>query len=69
MISSRWLKNSFGLEDNLDISIYANKKYSGEQMEQIRLGLENKIDVSKYANVEYDDIQMLKIRKELKQNI
>ena len=41
-----------GLEDNLDVLLYAKKEYNWKQMSQIRLGLKANLDVSKYANPE-----------------
>jgi hypothetical protein len=37
-----------GLENNLDVSVYANPEFDKDQMKEIRLGLENKLDVSVY---------------------
>lgn len=39
-----------GLQDNLDVSWYANPIYDDNQMEEIRLGLKDNLDVSKYAD-------------------
>ena len=39
-----------GLEEGLDVSIYANPEYSWRQMEEIRKGLKEDLDVSWYAN-------------------
>ena len=60
-----------GLNDNLDVSIYAKKEYNWLQMEQIRLGLEDNIDVSVYAKTEISWREMEEIRKKLEneQNI
>ena len=41
-----------GLEDNLDVSLYAKPEFDSSQMYQIRLGLETNIDVSIYAKPE-----------------
>ena len=54
-----------GLEQNLDVSIYAKKEFEWEQMEEIREGLENNLDVSIYANSKIDWKQMEEIRKRL----
>lgn len=47
-----------GLEQNLDVEVYASDKYNHMQMEEIRLGLRDKLDVEKYANPEYTWQQM-----------
>jgi len=54
-----------GLNDNLDVSIYANPEYSWRQMEEIRKGLEDNIDVSVYAKVKMSWREMERIRKKL----
>ena len=41
-----------GLENNLDISIYAKSEFDWLQMREIRWGLEDKLDVSWYAKTE-----------------
>ena len=54
-----------GLEDNLDVSIYANLDYDEYQMEEIRLGLTNNLNVSIYANSKYPWREMKQIREKL----
>ncbi len=54
-----------GLEDNLNVLIYANPEFDDWQMKQIRLGLADNLDVSSYAKKELDWDEMKKIRKEL----
>ena len=54
-----------GLEENLDVSIYAKSKYNFQQMDQIRFGLKNNLDVSVYAKPEFDLWQMDEIIKGL----
>ena len=39
-----------GLEANLDVSIYADSRFSHEQMREIKLGLEAVVDVNSYAD-------------------
>ena len=56
---------NWGLEDNLDVSIYAKKEFDEYQMREIRLGLLNKVDVLIYANQEFDEEQMKAIREKL----
>lgn len=59
----------FGIEKNLDVSIYANPEYNSDQMEVIRLGLAWGLDVSKYANPKFDCDSMWEIEDGLQQNI
>ena len=54
-----------GLEDNLNVSIYAKKEFEWVKMEIIREGLEEGLDVSIYAKPELSWKQMLKIKLEL----
>ena len=56
----------WGLEENLDVSIYANEDFDGPQMKQIRLGLKDNLDVSLYAEPDLSDEQMREIRLKLK---
>ena len=55
----------FGLEYNLDVSIYAKKEFNFFKMYQIRLGLKDNLDVSKYAKSELSWKQMREIREQL----
>ena len=55
-----------GLEENLNVSIYANPEFNVYQMNQIRLGLKENLDVSLYAKKEYNSKQMKEIREKLK---
>ena len=54
-----------GLEDNLNVSIYANPEFNIYQMNQIRLGLVDNLDVLIYAKKDFDWKQMEEIRKRL----
>ena len=54
-----------GLEENLDVSLYAKKEFEVLQMSEIRLGLIDNLDVSKYANSEIPWQKMKEIRLEL----
>ena len=54
-----------GLEQNLDVSIYAKPEYTWEQMRQIRLGLMNNLDVSIYAKSTFSSFKMKTIREKL----
>jgi len=56
----------FGLEYGLDVSVYADPKYSWQQMDQILAGLEADLDVSAYADPKYDAGQMRVIRNGLR---
>ena len=47
-----------GLEDNLNVSIYANPEFNVYQMNQMRLGLVDNLDVSKYANKDFNSDKM-----------
>ena len=58
-----------GLENNVDVSVYAKSKFSWFQMLQIRSGLEENLDVSVYANSKYNWRQMEEIRWGLENNI
>ena len=59
LIKTKW-KNNFnkeqlnqmlwGLEDNLDVSLYAKTIFNSRQMFEIRIGLREKLDVSKYGS-------------------
>ena len=56
-----------GIEPPVDVNVYADPKYSADQMFQIRLGL-NKVNVNVYADQKYDDHQMAAIRNGLEKN-
>lgn len=47
-----------GLQNGVDVSIYADTKFDTLQMQEIRLGLESELDVSQYANPQYNCAQM-----------
>ena len=51
-----------GLEDNVNVFIYAKPDFNCFQMEQIRLGLKDNLDVSIYAKKEYPAVKMEEIR-------
>ena len=57
-----------GLENNLDVSIYANPRFSSFQMYTIRTGLEENLDVSIYAKECFDESQMLFLKYALGDN-
>ena len=54
-----------GLEQKLDVSVYAHKEYSWKQMYEIRLGLFSNIDVSIYAKKDFDWKEMREKREKL----
>ena len=54
-----------GLEEKIDVSIYAKKEYNWEQMNEIRFGLLNNVNVLEYANSKYSWQEMRKIRIKL----
>ena len=54
-----------GLEDNLNVCLYANKEFKAKQMNEIRLGLIDKLDVSIYAKPKYTAQQMKQFRLKL----
>ena len=58
-----------GLNDNLDVSIYAKPDFDDRQMDILRLGLKANIDVSIYAKPEFDWLQMVEIREGLEKNL
>lgn len=58
-----------GLEQNLDVSIYADEQYGWKQMKELRLGLEHQVDVSVYAKPLYRADQMREIRLGLEANL
>lgn len=58
-----------GLENNLDISKYADPNFNGNQMIEIRFGLEQGLNVSKYADSKFTWEQMQEIRLGLKSSI
>lgn len=51
-----------GLEHGIDVSIYANPKYSFTKMAELRKGLEHGLDITKYLDVQFTTAQMLEIR-------
>lgn len=58
-----------GLENGLDISVYANPSYDSYQMNEIRWGLEKNLDVTQYATTKYNWRQMSQIREGLERNL
>ena len=58
-----------GLEKQLDVSIYAKKDFTWEQMVEIREGLEKNVDISIYAKEGFKSDQMFYIKEGLKNNL
>lgn len=56
---------TMGLDEGLDVSIYANPKYDAWQMSEIRIGIQRGLDVSVYADPEYNYSKMYEMRLEL----
>ena len=54
-----------GLDDGLDVSIYADPQYNAEQMNEIKLGLRTGIDVTQYTDPTYNADKMYFIREGL----
>ena len=53
-----------GLTAGLDVSVYADPRYSSQQMEQIRLGLEAGIDVSAMldSNLSWEEMKRIRMK-------
>jgi len=58
-----------GLQQNLDVSIYAKPEFNHYQMIQILCGLIENLDISIYADPKYDEDQMIEIREGLEQDL
>lgn len=58
-----------GLEENLDVTIYAKPEFTSDQMAEIRQGLDGKLDVTIYAKLEYTRDQMVEIRLGLERKL
>lgn len=54
-----------GIEDGVDVSVYAKTELMPQQMYQIRMGLVMGLDMSPYATPEYDWFQLDEIRNGL----
>ena len=57
-----------GLENKVDVSVYANHEFDPWQMFQIREGLKKGLNVESYLNPGIDYKEMRKIRLELESN-
>lgn len=58
-----------GIQEGLDVSVYAKPEFLGIQMHQIRLGLEEGLPVERYAKSDFDWFQMEEIRLGLKEHL
>ena len=58
-----------GIEDNLDVFLYAKRDFDWGQMLYLRLGLKDNLDVSIYAKKEFNRDQMREIKEGLKANL
>ena len=58
-----------GIEDKLDVFIYAKREFDWGQMFYLRLGLKDNLDVSIYAKKEFNRDQMREIKEGLKANL
>ena len=58
-----------GIENNVDIFIYAKKEFDRDQMREIRFGLVEKVDISVYAKSCFDAEQMWFIRRGINEGI
>lgn len=54
-----------GLQQHVDVSLFADRKFDASQMRQIRLGLIRKLDVSQYLDENIMSAEMAEIRKRL----
>lgn len=58
-----------GIENNVDIFIYAKKEFDRDQMREIRFGLVEKVDISIFAKSCFDAEQMWFIRTGINEGI
>ena len=58
-----------GLQENLDVFLYAKTKYSWGQMAHLKAGLKKNLDISLYANPEFNNFQMNEIRLGLQNSL
>lgn len=58
-----------GVENGIDVAVYARPEYDYRQMLEIREGLEEGLDVSMYASPDFDNYQMNAIRSGLEKGI
>ena len=58
-----------GIENKVDILVYAKKEFDRDQMREIRFGLVERVDVSVYAKSCFDAEQMWFIRRGINEGI
>ena len=58
-----------GIENKVDILVYAKKEFDRDQMREIRFGLVEKVDISIFAKSCFDAEQMWFIRRGLNEGI
>ena len=58
-----------GLQENLDVFLYAKTKYSWAQMAHLKAGLKKNLDISIYANPDFNNFQMNEIRLGLQDDL
>ena len=58
-----------GLESSVDVSVYADPKFSPEQMVKILEGLEEGLDVCTYTNPKFNPGQMHQILEGLREGL
>lgn len=59
----------YGMEEGLDVSVYAKPEFNGNQMHVIYLGLIGRLDVSIYTKPEFSEDQMYIIYSGLKKGL
>ena len=57
-----------GLENKLDVSLYAKPEFKDSQMKEIRLGLKQGINIESYLNSNISNQKMQKNRLKLLKN-
>ena len=58
-----------GLQENLNVFLYAKKEYSWDQMAHLKAGLKKNLDISIYANPYFNNFQMNEIRLGLQDDL
>ena len=58
-----------GLQENLNVFLYAKTEYNWGQMAHLKAGLKKNLDVSIYANPDFNNFQMNEIRLGLQDDL
>ena len=58
-----------GLQENLNVFLYAKTEYNWGQMAHLKAGLKKNLDISIYANPEFNNFQMNEIRLGLQEGL